>query len=269
MHSLKVLSTFRVERKLDVQKRYFSSDQVTKSKTVFVDDSTTVKDLEQYIDFPVRVIGTRKPNKLLFWAWDLNLSLFRDILNPNLYLTFRDSTGKIIGPIKYTSQIKSYGIKPEAGIRFQFGRLSKEIMHYEFEKIPTDLDVAKGFDATLPGAPVTFSFSNFRLDDLKYARLNYFGVTFASFGYTHVTSGKFERNEKIDDRGFKPPFEYLFLFFLTILVALAFFFVFITPLQVRDAIKEAQGDIAAAQKAKMEEYEQKKTYLEEIKSSKD
>ena len=60
-------------------------------------------DVEPRLKPPLTIIGARKPNRSWFFIWDANVSVFRDILNPDVYLTFSDAHGRYVGPIRYFS----------------------------------------------------------------------------------------------------------------------------------------------------------------------
>ena len=148
---------------------------------------------------PFSVCGTRKPDRLSFFHWDLNLSLFYDHLNPNLYLTFKDANGKVLGPVCYRGTIRTVGLKAEMGTRFQMGVLTPPPSGIpKMNTIPSEIRLdSQGYDfgVSLSGFGVVYSrFVMAKDDPLQGCFLTYTGVGNA-LGFTKVIGkhGCFQR----------------------------------------------------------------------------
>jgi len=176
-------------------------------------------ELEKTVKFPITIIGTRKPNSFNFWAWDSNLSgICFDTLNPYLFLTFKDATGKIIGPVRYNSRLRSWGIKLEFSLfRVQFGNLRLGTNSVTYNTIPRELHVFSGWDNIIPSAgvasisytPLTIPPSGKKEDTkttdqdkiAEMMKLTYFSMTQFGAGSTKITNGFFEAEPEIVSAG--------------------------------------------------------------------
>eukprot|EP01130_Rhizamoeba_saxonica_P004261 TRINITY_DN1746_c0_g1_i2.p1 TRINITY_DN1746_c0_g1~~TRINITY_DN1746_c0_g1_i2.p1 ORF type:complete len:260 (-),score=35.22 TRINITY_DN1746_c0_g1_i2:52-831(-) len=154
------------------------------------------------ISYPIRIIGTRKPGRYFFWAWDGNVGLIKDKLNNNLWLTFQDSNGKTIGPIAYDGQLHSLGPKADISLRLpQVGLLNKECKDHEFHSIPQSIAVS-GYDMVLPyPISVVFSPQRINLED-KELKLKFVGMGSYLIGITKFTSqAHYSRNPYVASSG--------------------------------------------------------------------
>lgn len=167
-----------------------------------------IEDLQKSLAFPIKIIGTRKPKENWFWAWDGNCSwIFADRLNPYLYLTFQDKEGRVVGPIRYHSELNGVGLKLEWALRAQFGRLSG-YEAVEFDSIPLKFTIEKGFDGVF-GAFFAFNYSRVRFkDQFSPVLLQYFGYsTIGGYGGVSLKSGLFEAEEVTTNTGMPPKAE--------------------------------------------------------------
>eukprot|EP01126_Amoeba_proteus_P055087 TRINITY_DN6812_c0_g1_i15.p1 TRINITY_DN6812_c0_g1~~TRINITY_DN6812_c0_g1_i15.p1 ORF type:complete len:303 (-),score=50.24 TRINITY_DN6812_c0_g1_i15:594-1502(-) len=112
--------------------------------------SQKLAELRKEIKYPIKIIGTRKPGERWFWAWDANFGFFFGNSNPFLYLTFQDKEGKIFGPIRYHTEMKTWGPKIELSFRMQYGRLST-YDQVDLYSLPEKIRVMKGFEVALGG----------------------------------------------------------------------------------------------------------------------
>lgn len=53
---------------------------------LFEDLNAPIDEIEATLHYPVKVVGSRKPNKFHFFSWDPNCAFIRDRQNPNLFL---------------------------------------------------------------------------------------------------------------------------------------------------------------------------------------
>eukprot|EP01126_Amoeba_proteus_P044442 TRINITY_DN4939_c0_g2_i3.p1 TRINITY_DN4939_c0_g2~~TRINITY_DN4939_c0_g2_i3.p1 ORF type:complete len:230 (-),score=38.28 TRINITY_DN4939_c0_g2_i3:217-906(-) len=148
---------------------------------LFEDTSKSIDEIEKTLSFPVTVIGTRKPHRTWFFAWDLNFAFIRDFLNPHFFLTFEDAKGKVVGPVCYRGNVVSWGPKFELSTRNMWGSASS-LQGLKFDNIPKSFDVSGGgFD----GGFSYFVFSRFRVGP---GVVNYFGFSNV-YGFSIVVGG--------------------------------------------------------------------------------
>jgi len=114
-------------------------------------------------------------------------------MHPNLYLTFKDKDGTIVGPICYSADLSSFGPKIEMGPRFRFGLLTTGWRKLQYKEIPKRLRIESGWDAGVSCAFLGLVVTKLKLAELEGVTLWYFGWGTAC-GYTHITNGKFKRN---------------------------------------------------------------------------
>eukprot|EP00761_Pharyngomonas_kirbyi_P000305 gb/GECH01000305.1/.p1 GENE.gb/GECH01000305.1/~~gb/GECH01000305.1/.p1 ORF type:complete len:308 (+),score=63.30 gb/GECH01000305.1/:1-924(+) len=134
---------------------------------------------------PIEISGKR-----WWFSADPNVSLVRDILNPSIFFTFRDSEGKYLDKVKYTSSIETWGIKPEIGIRNQVGFIPSKTQELNLKEIPDTLTLKGGYDI------------NFGFLHLTRSTIQELGVPFymfgtvvlpgIGFGFTRVSRGKLQ-----------------------------------------------------------------------------
>jgi len=170
---------------------------------IYEDMNSSIEEIEKTLHYPVRIIGTRKPWSHKFFSWDFNFAFFRDFLNPDIFITFMDAEGKVVGPVAYRGRLNSYGPKFELGFRLRRGNI-RELMEREFNRIPTKIYVSRGLDFGLSFVGIGFSFTFLEIPDSSYfpARASFVGVGNA-FGISRVKAGYFERLPYL----FKPRWE--------------------------------------------------------------
>jgi len=205
---------------------------------------TEIALLEKEMKFPVRIVGTRKADKTLFWTWDAFLSLFvRDKLHPYLFLTFEDKEGKRLGPVCYNSELIGWGLKIGAGLRIQVCSLSGSLQNIYFQEIPKQLNV-QGFDLSfyVPGAAGGVQWTKLTFDGFPNVKLHYIGTSFlGADGYVKIKKGRFEAEPYICSIGLPPKLEMLakiFLYFCFAFGLLAAIGPILYTLGYFDAMKE-------------------------------
>eukprot|EP01128_Nolandella_sp_AFSM9_P006619 TRINITY_DN3447_c0_g1_i1.p1 TRINITY_DN3447_c0_g1~~TRINITY_DN3447_c0_g1_i1.p1 ORF type:complete len:376 (-),score=83.65 TRINITY_DN3447_c0_g1_i1:220-1347(-) len=200
------------------------------------DPRRLIEDLEKDLVFPVKIVGSRKPNTSRFWAWDLNISkVFFDTRNPYLYLTFEDVNGKQLGPVRYNSRLYGRGLRPEVALRLQFGGF-KGLQDFEFNSIPKRLDV-EGFDGGFSaGFLSSLNYSRLKIAETdnnkeiglvpekdQTVKITYWGIAFpTAFGYMKVKEGYFEAEPYVTSIGVHPILERVLTFILVCVLVFGF-----------------------------------------------
>jgi hypothetical protein len=176
--------------------------------------------MEKTIQYPVKIIGTRKAGRSWFYSWDLNIAFMRDYLNPDFFLTFEDAAGKVqCTPISvtyscrslalwHTEETLSPGVSRQnlvlvnglVGLILMYQTLSHSsltlfLQNLKFDQLPKSFAVTRGFDGGCAVMGTGIAYSNFTLtgSHLEHGlKLQYLG-TGNVFGLTKVGEGQFVR----------------------------------------------------------------------------